>query len=286
MRPSRLTKPLCQSEGQFDCQLSQGRSPNTRDSALGRTSMSVKIRTTVCGAVIAAVGIAAALPASAATPQPRATLDAAPTWTAKASAASGRQRQPAAAHVRHPQAAQPGRRRGARPGRQHSRQQELPQVRQRGGLAQPVRPDRRHRQLGEVLAERQRLHHRRHPGQPPHRCLHRHRRPGREGVRHHAEDLRQGRRRPWSPRRPRPPSRRSIAGSVAGVTGLDTSLRATPDNTGGPAYKAIGRLLRPRPRRPTTCRPRRWSSSTPRRARPTTARSWPPASRRSRASTR
>ena len=38
----------------------------------------------MCGAVIAAVGIAAALPASAATPQPRATLAAAPTWTAKA----------------------------------------------------------------------------------------------------------------------------------------------------------------------------------------------------------
>src|SRR4051794_6384839 len=71
--------------GAVDCQLSQGRSPIS-GFPFGRTSMSVKIRTTVCGAVIAAVGIAAALPASAATPQPRATLDAAPTWTAKASA--------------------------------------------------------------------------------------------------------------------------------------------------------------------------------------------------------
>jgi subtilase family serine protease len=50
--------------------------------------MSVKIRTAVSGAAIAALGIAATLPASAATTQPRATLEAAPSWTAHTAAAS------------------------------------------------------------------------------------------------------------------------------------------------------------------------------------------------------
>ncbi|MDP9219732.1 MAG: hypothetical protein M3P23_04235, partial [Actinomycetota bacterium] len=50
--------------------------------------MSVKIRTTVCGTAIAALGIAVALPASAATPQPRATLETAPAWTAHTAAAN------------------------------------------------------------------------------------------------------------------------------------------------------------------------------------------------------
>jgi subtilase family serine protease len=50
--------------------------------------MSVKIRTTVCGTAIAALGIAVALPASATTPQPRATLETAPSWTAHTAAAN------------------------------------------------------------------------------------------------------------------------------------------------------------------------------------------------------
>jgi subtilase family serine protease len=50
--------------------------------------MSAKIKAAVSGAAIAAVAIAAALPANAASAQPRATLGAAPQWTASAHAAA------------------------------------------------------------------------------------------------------------------------------------------------------------------------------------------------------
>jgi subtilase family serine protease len=201
--------------------------------------MSVKIRTTVCGAVIAAVGIAAALPASAATPQPRATLDAAPTWTAKASAgadASAGQvlRMSVTLKLRNQAGAEALAQAVSTPGNKSYRKfvsaaAWRSQFAPTDATVTSVKSwlSANGFTIGDVPAN--------------------HRTVAFTGTVAQAEKafgtslktfVKDGATVVAPTSATSVPT--SIAGAVAGVTGLDTSLRATPNNTGGPAYKSTG----------------------------------------------
>lgn len=201
--------------------------------------MSVTARTTVCGAVIAAVGIAAALPASAATAQPRATLDAAPSWTAKAAAS------------------------GDASSSQQLRLSVTLKMRNQAGaeaLAQAVSDPKgkSYRKFISAAAWRSQF-------APTDQTVAtvkswlsangftigdipaNHRTIAFTGSVAQAEKafgttlktfVKGGATVTAPTSATSIPS--SIAASVVGVTGLDTSLRAVPDNTGGPSYKAAG----------------------------------------------
>jgi subtilase family serine protease len=201
--------------------------------------MSVKVRTTVCGAVIAAVGIAAALPASAATPQPRATLDAAPSWTAKATAgsdasASQQLRMSVTLKLRNQAGAEALARAVSTPGSASYRKfvsadawrsQYAPTDATVSSVESWLRANGF--TIGAVPAN--------------------HRTVAFTGTVAQAEKafgttLRTFVKDGASVIAPTSattiPS--SVAGAVAGVSGLDTSLRAHPNNVGGPAYRARG----------------------------------------------
>jgi subtilase family serine protease len=201
--------------------------------------MSVKIRTTVCGAVIAAVGIAAALPASAATPQPRATLDAAPTWTAKASAgadasASQQLRMSVTLKLRNQAGAEALAQAVSTPGNKSYRKfvsaaAWRSQFAPTDATVSSVKSwlSSNGFTIGDIPAN--------------------HRTVAFTGTVAQAEKafgtsiksfVKDGVSVVAPTSATSVPS--SIAGAVTGVSGLDTSMRATPDNTGGPAFKAKG----------------------------------------------
>jgi subtilase family serine protease len=201
--------------------------------------MSVKIRTTVCGAVIAAVGIAAALPASAATPQPRATLDAAPTWTAKASAgadASASQvlRMSVTLKLRNQAGAEALAQAVSTPGNKSYRKF----VSAAAWRSQFAPTDATVASVKSWLSAN---------GFTIGAVPANHRTVAFTGTVAQAERafgtslktfVKDGATVVAPTSATSVPT--SIAGAVAGVTGLDTSLRATPNNTGGPAYKSTG----------------------------------------------
>jgi subtilase family serine protease len=201
--------------------------------------MSLKIRTTVCGAVIAAVGIAAALPASAATPQPRATLDAAPTWTAKASAgadasASQQLRMSVTLKLRNQAGAEALAQAVSTPGNKSYRKF----VSAAAWRSQFAPTDATVNSVKSWLSSN---------GFTIGDIPANHRTVAFTGTVAQAEKafgtsiksfVKDGVSVVAPTSATSIPS--TIAGAVAGVTGLDTSLRATPDNTGGPTFKAKG----------------------------------------------